>query len=296
MLTIVAGPCSIDKKNICEVEEILSIKINNKKIIAGTRAVGLKSRTEYSQNNHGMGIDFENFNYNMQILINGGSINDFIDLPSILLAKKLQEKFNCIIATEIMEPAIQMPLLEKHLKGMVLPWNPAVNQLGWPIKYMSEYCEKNNWFLGFKNPKNLGITVENSEKNNIISSMERVWKGLTTFSNLQNNKKILIHRGVDSEIKSNFRNEPVHKTAIRTKLSIPNIKLFFDPSHCYGEKLKDKIVEGTIEAMQLKDLNNNYLYNGILIEVGTSETDTKQHITINELIILVKELNKFREF
>jgi hypothetical protein len=41
--------------------------------------------------------------------------------------------------------------------------------------------------------------------------------------------------------------------------------------------------------------DKNYLYDGILIEAGNSETDTEQHITINELKILCKELSKFRE-
>ena len=41
--------------------------------------------------------------------------------------------------------------------------------------------------------------------------------------------------------------------------------------------------------------NGNWLYDGALIEVGTSTTDTEQHITINELSNIIDELSKFRE-
>jgi 3-deoxy-D-arabino-heptulosonate 7-phosphate (DAHP) synthase len=37
------------------------------------------------------------------------------------------------------------------------------------------------------------------------------------------------------------------------------------------------------------------LYDGILIEAGTSKTDSEQHISIKELKELVKELSKFRK-
>lgn len=295
MFSIIAGPCSIDLNNFEEIEKILSIEINGKMAIAGTRVVGLKSRTAFDKTGKGMGMDFENFLYNSNVLMNGGNINDFKDLPSILLASELQEKFNCIIASEIMDSAIQMPLFDKYIKGVMMPWNPAVNSLGWNIFGISKYCEKNNWLLGIKNPKNLGISPKDSEENNISTPMEKVWSELAGYSNLTNERKILIHRGVDCEIKCDFRAKPVHKAAMRTKALCPGIKLFFDPSHSYGEKLRDRICEGTIKAMKLKDLKGNYLYDGILIEVGTSETDTEQHITILELENMVKELTKFRE-
>ena len=199
MLKIIAGPCSVDLSNIKQVEEILSIEVNGKKAIAGTRVVGLKSRTNYNPNGNGMGMDFSAYNYNLKLLLKGKGINDFIDFPSMIMAQKIQNKFSCIIATELMDPSIQMPLLERTLKGPVLAWNPAVMQLGWPITHMSKYCEnKENWYLGFKNPKNLGTTLENAEKNNISAPLEKVWSGLTSYSNLPIEKKILIHRGIDS--------------------------------------------------------------------------------------------------
>lgn len=39
----------------------------------------------------------------------------------------------------------------------------------------------------------------------------------------------------------------------------------------------------------------NYLYDGALIEVGRSKTDTEQHITIEELDYLCQQITKFRE-
>lgn len=294
-LCIIAGPCSVDNKNIQEIESILSIEINGKKIISGTRVVGLKSRTALEKSGNGMGLDYEAFIKNLDILIKGGNANDFEDLPSILISKKIQEKFNCIIATEIMDYSIQMPLLDKNLKGMVMPWNPAVNQLGWPMMCISKYCEKNNWLLGIKNPKNLGISTEDSEIKNITAPMEKVWSGVASYSALPNEKKVLIHRGVDCSFKGDFRSVLVHKAAIRTKLANQNIKLFFDPSHSYGEKLRDEIVNGTIEAMKIKSNDGEFVYDGILIEVGTSQTDTYQHITIKELENMAIEISKFRE-
>ncbi|HSQ97571.1 MAG TPA: hypothetical protein VLL98_02515 [Rickettsiales bacterium] len=242
-----------------------------------------------------MGLDYEAFIHNINLLTQGESNQKFEDLPSILLAKKIQEKFNCIIATEIMDPSIQMPLLDRCLKGVVMPWNPAVNQLGWPMMCISKYCEKNNWLLGIKNPKNLGISTEDSEVNNISAPMEKVWSGVASYSALPNERKVLIHRGIDCPFRGDFRAALVHKAAIRTKLANPNIKLFFDPSHSYGPKLKDKIVDGTIEALKVKDSNGNFVYDGILIETGTSQTDTYQHITIKELENMVNEIIKFRE-
>ena len=297
MLSIIAGPCSVDEKNINEVEEILNIEINGKKAIAGTRVVGLKSRTNLDSSGNGMGMDYEIFNKNLDILMKGGTIDDLIDFPSVLIAKEIQDKFNCIIATEIMNPIVQMPILDRLLSGPVMPWNPAVNALGWGQQMISKFCEKhNNWFLGIKNPKNLGISVENSEKNGISAPMEKVWLGLASYSDLSNERKILIHRGVDSEIKTDFRSDVVHQCAKRTKENADGIKLYFDPSHSFGPKKRDEIVNGTIEAMKMKDKKGNFLYDGILIEVGTSVTDTKQHITISELKEMVVKLNEFRKF
>ena len=71
--------------------------------------------------------------------------------------------------------------------------------------------------------------------------------------------------------------------------------MFFDPSHVCGPKLRDQIIDKTLEALQLKLDDSRWLYDGILIEAGTSTTDTEQHITINELSNLIDEISKFRE-
>ena len=81
MIKIIAGPCSVDITNIEQVREILSIKINGKNVISGTRIVGLKSRTSYNSNGNGMGMDFSAYNYNLKLLSIGKGINDFIDFP-----------------------------------------------------------------------------------------------------------------------------------------------------------------------------------------------------------------------
>ena len=41
--------------------------------------------------------------------------------------------------------------------------------------------------------------------------------------------------------------------------------------------------------------DGSYLYDGALIEVGTSTTDTEQHITLMELQDLCDAVAKFRE-
>lgn len=40
---------------------------------------------------------------------------------------------------------------------------------------------------------------------------------------------------------------------------------------------------------------NHFLYDGILIEVGNSKSDTHQHISVDELKYLTQELSKFRD-
>jgi hypothetical protein len=71
--------------------------------------------------------------------------------------------------------------------------------------------------------------------------------------------------------------------------------MLFDPSHSYGPSKRDEILEGTIKAMNMKLNDEEYLYDGILIEAGTSVTDTDQHVTIAELKDMVKALSKTRD-
>jgi 3-deoxy-D-arabino-heptulosonate 7-phosphate (DAHP) synthase len=59
--------------------------------------------------------------------------------------------------------------------------------------------------------------------------------------------------------------------------------------------MREKILPATLKAMKIKIDENEFLYDGILIEAGTSKTDSEQHISIKELKELVKELSKFRK-
>ena len=72
-------------------------------------------------------------------------------------------------------------------------------------------------------------------------------------------------------------------------------QIFFDPSQVCGQKLRNQIVDKTLEALQLKLDEDRCLYNGILIEAGTSTTDTEQHITIKKLSNLIDEISKLEK-
>ena len=108
-------------------------------------------------------------------------------------------------------------------------------------------------------------------------------------------KTVLIQRGCDLPNKGQYRNLPIHQTAKRTKLATPGIELYYDPSHALGPKMRDEIINNTVEAMKLKIDEENYLYDGILIEVGTAKCDTDQHITVKELKELAQKLSEFRD-
>ena len=138
-ITIIAGPCSVDDNNIKEIKEIAEIEVRSRKgkkqrAVSGTRVVGLKSRTELDTDGVGMGMDYSVYKKNSEILLHGGKISDFEILPSALIAKDIADETDMIIATEIMNPIIQMPSYEGRIGvGKLLPWNPSVNQLGWQI-------------------------------------------------------------------------------------------------------------------------------------------------------------------
>ncbi|MBP9759439.1 hypothetical protein KBD45_07130 [Candidatus Dojkabacteria bacterium] len=294
-LRIIAGPCSVDEKNIEEIYQIAEMTINGNKSIWGTRVVGLKSRTALDINGNGMGIDFKAFEKNMDILNEGGNFNDFEMLPSVEIAKRILDDTGLLIASEVMNPSIQMPMYDGHFDGKLLPWNPAVDQLGWPIMQVARFAKLHSWSIGVKNGKWIGEAKEiaDSEDFNGETSMEKTWAGLTTFAKGAK-EVVLIHRGVDVPEKGDYRNIPVHNIAKRTKIK-SNASLFFDPSHSFGPKMKENIVEATIEAMKLKIDEETFLYDGILVEAGTSQTDTEQHITLIELRDMVEKLSEFRE-
>lgn len=299
---IFAGPCSIDEKNINEIYEISKMEVKSRSgkkqlAITGTRIVGLKSRTELDNSGFGMGMDYDAYKFNLDILLSGGSSKDFKKMPSAMIAKEIAEDTNLSIATEIMNPLLQLPSYENLFKrGQFLPWNPAVVQLGWHIETMAKFAQKNGWNIGIKNGKWIGDHLQDADSDKYagLTTMEKTWAGLVNYAGKIEHDIVLIHRGVDVPGKGNFRSAPVHQIAKRVKKST-KAKLFFDPSHSFGPKLKDKIPEGVLEALKMKISDSEYLYDGILIEVGTSTTDTDQHISLNELGILVQEIAKFRE-
>ena len=300
-ITIIAGPCSVDENNIDQLFQIADIRVVNpankiQRAIWGLRVVGLKSRSSMNITGDGMGMDFHAYMHNSGIITSERSTKYYKMFPSIKIAQRLVKETGLTVATEIMDPAIQLPLYEKIIpKGKLFVWNPAVNQLGYQMYIMGIYAERNNWFIGIKNGKWFG-EVPIGEKVNV---MEKNWIGQISFATKDKkfssrDRIIMIHRGVDIAGKGKFRHFPVHDSAEKVK-KIAGVKMFFDPSHSLGRFLSDKIVEQTILAMQMKTSNSDYLYEGVLIEVGTSKTDAEQHITIKELQNLCDEISKFRE-
>jgi len=293
---IMAGPCSLDYENINDIYAISQIEVINRKgkkqkAVFGTRVVGLKSRTAYQEQGKGMGIDFAVYQENLKRLMTGRT--DLEVYPSVKIAKEIIEKTHLLVATEIMDPYLQLSVFERYLpKEKLMAWNPAVNQLGWPVKTMAEYCRRNKWFLGLKNPKWYGDELLGQ------TTMEKTWIGLAHYTKMiepgYDNYLFLIHRGVDIYSKGDYRNLPVHQAARRVKISVGG-RLLFDPSHIHGPKLRDSIVKATIEAAKMMIDEENYLYDGILIEVGRSKTDTEQHITVSELDSLCQQIAEFRE-
>jgi len=280
-LTVIAGPCSLNLKHLGELYEMAKIQVpdgegGQQKALNAVRFVGLKSRTECNSNGDGMGIDFPV----IRKIIETGKITE--TPPSVLLASQFVEDTNVGIATEVMFSGIQPQLCEDLIpRGKLFLWNPSVNQLGWDIMQMSPIISRNEWSLGIKNAKWV--------------DMERTWVGLSTFADCDTS---FIYRGVDSPNKGRYRNSLNHGTVRNVANSLPEVRRFFDPSHSLGPNLRDDIVDTTVEAMKMKvgkEDDSDFLYNGILIEAGTSETDTKQHISVAELKDLVTRVSKFRQ-
>lgn len=297
-LKIIAGPCSVDEQNIEEIYQISELTINGKKAISGTRVVGLKSRTVLNPTGEGMGLDGPVLIENNEILTRGGSIKDMKTPPSITYVGQIMEKTDMLVATEIMMPHLQLPHFEKLVPaGRLMPWNSSVDQLGWHVHQMAEYCRNNGWNIGIKNGKWVGTDVIEAETEDHPGGtpIEKTWGGLAKYAGDLDGDIILIQRGVDVPEKGDHRNLPIHNIAKRVKREAGNVKLYFDPSHAYGPVLKDNIVDATIEAMKMQYEDESYIYDGILIETGTSSTDTGQHISIEELKHLVGELSTFRE-
>ena len=295
-LELITGPCSITHENVQEIiHEIAEIKVNGQKAIHGTRVVGLKSRTALNPSGEGMGIDIKAIN---QAIIASEDELAEITLPSIELAEQIVKQTGMKVGLEVMLPHVQLPFYERSeiLKNNLLIWNPAVVQLGWITMELGKYAARNGWDIGIKNSKFLGreqLHEANHPDFTGETSLEKTWKGLTTFIPTEIKSPILIHRGVDVPRNDDFRNALAHEIARRVKEQIPGARLYLDPSHSYGPKLRDKIVSGTIEAMKMKH-GDRFLYDGALIEVGTSPSDTHQHITTKELKELAEAVSEFR--
>lgn len=295
-LEVIAGPCQVDNGNLQEIYQMAEIRVADGRgglqpAIWGTRVVGLKSRTEYDPSGLGMGIDFSHLIHQDTLIIPDSLA------PSVVMSKQIIADTDLLVATEVMLPHIQMPMYKNAgiPAGHFLSWNPSVDQLGWNIKMLADTARRNGWLVGIKNGKNLDVPYSQAAVPNhqVITSVEKQWSGLASYAKGINSTVALIHRGVDTPDKGNYRNIPVHEIARKVKHKVPEAKLYFDPSHSLGPKLRDSIVEETIKVMRMMD-GNNFLYDGILIEVGTSQSDTAQHITVNELEGMMKELARFR--
>lgn len=297
-LEIIAGPCSITEDNVSEIiNEIASIKTHEGVPgIYGTRVVGLKSRTSLALDGAGMGLDYPVIKRALRL---PATERDLLELPTVSIMEEIVQTTGLMVATEIMLPHIQLPFYQNSsiLNGNLMVWNPSVNQLGWSVLETSAFVNRNNWKMGIKHGKFLGKEHSDIADNPDYigeTTLEKTWKGLaTSYSQISQANPILIHRGVDVPREGLHRSLPVHNVAKRVKLAVQGSKMYFDPSHSFGPDLRDKIVDETIKAMKLK-LNDGFLYDGILIEAGTSPSDTEQHITISELQYLVNELSKFR--
>lgn len=298
---LIAGPCSVDEKNLQEIKEIASMTVTNisghrQRAIAGTRVVGMKSRTELSTDGSGMGMDHDVYKANLASLMSGRPISSLRMPPSAKIAVDLFERTQMLIATEVCSPILQLaPLSGRIPKHKMLPWNPAVNQLGWPIHEMSAIARENGWYVGIKNGKWLGDNLANAEssKHKGDTALEKVWSGLGAYAQMPDEDIFMIQRGVEATVKGDFRSVPIHQTARRVKARSKR-KMLFDPSHSLGPKMRMHIVSSTIDALGMRLSDGSYLYDGALIEVGTSQTDTDQHIGMQELQDLAQEVAKFR--
>ena len=299
-VSIIAGPCSINEDNFHELYQLASMEVRNSKgvaqrAISGVRVVGLKSRTYYMPDGKDLGIDYSHYIHNLSIYQQGGGINDLVMMPGIEIAKQVADETGLLVATEIVSPLIQVPLYERVLKeNDMLLWNPAISQIGWHFLEITQFIRNTNWKLGLKNPKWQGKQKYDAATLTELSSMEKAWVGLSSYAAAVKDRVVFIHRGVSIAESGMYRNMPLHESAKKIK-QITGAKMYFDPSHSFGPKLRDKIVLGTLHAMKMMFSENEYLYDGILIEAGTSKTDSGQHITHSELQELVNELAGFRD-
>jgi hypothetical protein len=299
-LRVIAGPCSFDPENTEQYHQLSEIRVTDEQgrslpALWGTRVVGAKSRSVLNATGEGMGSDAA-FIEEAIVLQKEGKKPEGIP-PSVTFAEEFCRKTGLLIASEIMLPEIQLPLYESRLPARkFMPWNASVDQLGWHILQMAQYCRENGWYLGIKNGKWLGdVSLEavSQPEFHDQTSLERTWTGLATWAQGINGRLIMIHRGVDVEGKNEWRGAPVHQVAKKAK-AITGADFFYDPNHSNGEKRQKEIGDDIIETMQIKDEAGEFLYSGLLAEAGEAPTDTNQHLTIARLDDVIQELAEFR--
>ncbi len=272
--TIIAGPCSIDEQNIDQ-----AIEIGRLPEVDGVRCVGLKSVTSPRPF---MGIDRDWYF--------GGCRGT---PPSVKLARKIVKETGKHIAFEVMDNKQLAPLLyDPVFENRVFLWNPAIMQLGWPLFRAARLAASQGWAIGLKNPKWSGEPELELTPDTTLDNGEKTWWGNAKFVEEGGIKPVMIQRGIEGAGKYPYRNIPNH--AASACMRTLGYEVWIDPSHIFGKALRDEIVERTLEALELRLDDGRYLYDGLLVEVGTSQTDTDQHITIEELEGLIEAIKRQR--
>ncbi len=312
-IAVIAGPCSVSGPHNLEIYEAqLNFFQQFAGQLTGIRVVGYKSRTSpdtdhilntlQQLDNHTLlhlaeidpelnataknyyGLDVCEILVTQRLFLEGvGMGSDQLpDLPSVLLAKSLQDQYaQLLIATEVIEPMIQMPQLKKHLKpGSVLVWTPSSDALG-ASKSMYRQLPLAHNVLAIKNPKWLGIHPDNVTEENVMALPGvKAMIGCMQWAN----SKTLIHRGFELEEKDGHRAKPVHSVFSKLKRLNPDLNLIFDPSHSLGPSRRDQIVDESIRAIV------DHGYHGLLIEASTATTDINQHISTDEMLVIMNRL------
>lgn len=314
-IAVIAGPCSISGPHYPEMYAIQNeffAKLKND--VTGFRVVGYKSRTApdkegileklYGYSNDELlnlrrinpdlnanaknyyGLDVCEVMVSQRMIFAGTPIGskDLPNLPSVMRARDFQKKYpHLLIATEIIEPFVQIPQLKRHLRpGSVLAWTPANDVLG-PSKtiYRDLMVEEN--FVAIKNPKWLGIDPALVTEENILSL-----SGIKTMLGCMQwaNTNIMIHRGFELEEKEGHRAKPVHEVFDYLKKRVPELSILFDPSHSFGPNYQPEIKKQSVKAVE------KHGYHGLLIEASTATTDAAQHVSTDEMLEIVGTLKQ----
>lgn len=328
-IRVITGPCQTSNRQEVEYIKSLSnmIVVNpggeTVQAIAGGRLCTVKSRTDLKPldlERKGMGIDFavwEEFSKKVM-----HAIKNRLALPEIPTsqggqwAEEIQEDTDGIpLAFEAMDWMHAMLMMEHIIPGTGIGWSPSVLTLGESVEMLSETVGDYGGILGIKNPKFYPkILPRNLEDG--PTTMENTWTGLAMYAlgATQLPKEImLIERGMDVPEKDNesWRNLPDHNSARLAKKLLQEkianagytdkvkISVAYDPSHTNGPGRVGMIVNDTIQAAQLLDLNENPLYDVMLIESTDKNapkplSDAGQHIVREQVQEIVDGIAKFR--